>query len=689
MIPTEEDIPYTLMPLAVLFLAYIVVSMTVSLLVFWRFGKTPQAHVIVSILIASLLYSYTIGSIQGAFAKVEHAKFDPLAVLELSADQAKNTTIVQQVYKTKLQYYHPSNSETGNAEQLQQVMYAFQALNDEVGQHNYQQHGHPAGPLLTNLFQWQIPEWLFVWNERVQTLMMVAYASIVAALVGAIVYTVSQNKQQAKAAGEDVDDDDYTFQSNSVAQRDLEYLANHVRPDLTHIQVLTLALASPTNLAWAKRDLQKVEKLRAEKLQEQSSSKDPAQKRSTIQDFETLVNEGGWDDDDDDDDGKDKDTKEDSQAELEKLKAAATGKSGLPLLEGMDDGVLGQEWVQRTLQAAGEWPPPDLGVLDDLSFVRECCKDDTLQSPLNYAPLCRMLCMISGRLNSQMLNSHPELLKAGMEKKIDQTYFSANLTFRHRIGLLLEAVLRVAITLRSYQLVKTTVEAVAIFKIGCKVGSDEWFAQFTHKQYGCTPKLEIRNTTVETTDENEDDKSLIATGDVARLGFEMERTHAENFLRQKIAMYQKQGIPPQVGLQQYREGWWLLMRRQRLEGAAPATKESLVDREDKSLQQLHVAEEVIALFDEKPIDEQLVSALPLIIGNVAQKTIQAKVPFKIPTTPGKYKFIVELKSHDFLGADATFEVDVNVVDSSTITRKPKTSPEADATKGDDEPKKDK
>jgi hypothetical protein len=76
-------------------------------------------------------------------------------------------------------------------------------------------------------------------------------------------------------------------------------------------------------------------------------------------------------------------------------------------LEGIDDGVLGQKWVMKTLESNGSWPPKDLSFLKDMKFDYKGKKVAALDHP----GLVRNLCMTAGRINSRMLNTHPELSK--------------------------------------------------------------------------------------------------------------------------------------------------------------------------------------------------------------------------------------------------------------------------------------
>jgi len=252
--------------------------------------------------------------------------------------------------------------------------------------------------------------------------------------------------------------------------------------------------------------------------------------------------------------------------------------------------------------------------------------------------------------------------------------------------MLLEATLRSAVSLRSYPLTKTIVEAVSIFKIGCKdckAKDIEWFNSIMQKQYAVLPRLKIENTSIESAKHPE-----MATDDVLLISLDLTRLHAENFTRQKIAMCQKQGIPPQVALQQYREGWWYFVTGERLDGVTPASCVA-IKTEGTLLEKVN--DEDVKRFENAEFKDRLLTAWPMIVANVAQKSGRVKIQFNAPSVPGKYKFNVAVKSQDFLGADQVFSVEADIVDKSKLSRKEPEEEAKDEAKGDkkDEGKKDK
>jgi hypothetical protein len=278
------------------------------------------------------------------------------------------------------------------------------------------------------------------------------------------------------------------------------------------------------------------------------------------------------------------------------------------------------------------------------------------------------------------------IVAAGGKGLIDPTYFKSTMEFRARTGLLLEAALRVAMSARSYRLAKTIVETVSMFKVGTMSHDDkktvDWFKSTMKKQYGDDgiPGLEIVSKDIETPDEEE-----IATGDTCALMMEIKRPHADAFTQQKIEICKKQGIPPELGMQTYREGWWVLLRAKKVGGGgggADASNEG-IDSKNSIAQLLDGAAR--KRFAQERDENRLSHSWPFIVTNCAQKQGNVKIQFKAPSAPGKYQFYVSVKSQEFLGADHDFVIVKEVVDGKEIARKQEEEDDDDAE--EDEPKK--
>lgn len=260
---------------------------------------------------------------------------------------------------------------------------------------------------------------------------------------------------------------------------------------------------------------------------------------------------------------------------------------------------------------------------------------------------------------------------------IDQTYFTATAEFRKRASLLLDAALRMAVALKSYRLVKTIVETIVMFRIGTMSPlapeSISKFETVVQRTYNCLPRIIVSDLQVFTDDEEE-----IATNDTVTLQMDIERPHAENFTKQKLAMFQKQGIPPQLAMQAIREGWWVLVRAEKLDDGAPASLE--YDPVNEKMKELLNAVDVETFKAEK-YENRIVTAWPLVVQNCAQQKAKVKLQFKAPAAPGKYRFHISIMSLEFLGADQEVTCERTIVDEANVT-KPNDNEEEDEGKKD-------
>lgn len=451
------------------------------------------------------------------------------------------------------------------------------------------------------------------------------------------------------------------------AEQDGIYLAAQLTPESTHMDILYAVATIPGSIKETQEVLDKVEELK----QARSAEQQKAETKDVSLNLDDLGDEG-WADDDEEEDEAVKEAVRKAQAEEEQKKKdreQLAGSQGQQKgkFEGVDEGVVGGAWVERTLSKANYWPPKNLGMWKDRTFAYKGKQMSTLDHPA----VRRNVLMLTARLNSVLLNGHVDLLEAQSKGLIDQTYFSANMQYRQRMQANLESALRVAVSLQSYRLAKTIIEAVTMFKVGSVSCSDpiklEWFRGAMKRSYGGdagVPQLKMEILSLSTPGEDE-----MATGDLSAVELQMERLHAENFTKAKVAQAQKQGIPPQLALQTYREGWWVMVRAEKLDGKVDTPLE-VGDTNHFVLNKMVEASDIEKFKLEKE-ENRLLAALPLMVNNVAQKSGKVKIHFKAPAAAGKYRFHVAVKSQEFLGSDQDFTHESVVVDASTVTRKEK------------------
>ena len=363
--------------------------------------------------------------------------------------------------------------------------------------------------------------------------------------------------------------------------------------------------------------------------------------------------------------------------------AQATGKEDVTKLklEGIDDGVLGANWVKDRCKELNCWPPP--------KYEEDASIED--------AAVERNLLMMMGRLHARKLNTHPELMKAGPEGNIDRTYFNGTIEYRGRVGQLLEAALKMACTLKSYTLSDSILDAIIMFKIGLMDAKDpkelDWFKDMMLRQYGegGTPKLifgekylgvPIDKPAAPPTNEkdakNQEIAALVAktkavttSDEKMSLEIQVTRQHAESFTKEKVAQCQRQGIPPQVALNSYKEAWFVMVRARKVGGLLAESDIYYGDdhiaamkRDNHKLYEMLEEETALAFqkhfTKEHRAERRMVVAWPFEVKNVAQKSGRVTMNLIPPKEEGRYEFTVVFKSMDFLGVDETFVIDLDV-----------------------------
>lgn len=254
-----------------------------------------------------------------------------------------------------------------------------------------------------------VPEPLIAEEPSEVTPMLFIVVPVLLALGSIVFYFLSVKPSKKKKRHVEIDE---TLATNSVSLKDINYLARKLGPQSTHMDVFMAVASCPDSIKYGLRGFEAKERIREERIaQDEEESKSAKSVLSPSKNLFDLDDEGWAEDDDEvDDEAKQKaalakaadEQKKKDQEDLKK----ATGKIKL-LLEGIDEGVIGQQWVESTLVSNGAWPPKDLCFLKNELFDY----NGKSLSALDHPGLRRNLCMIMGRINSLMLNTHPELCK--------------------------------------------------------------------------------------------------------------------------------------------------------------------------------------------------------------------------------------------------------------------------------------
>jgi hypothetical protein len=491
--------------------------------------------------------------------------------------------------------------------------------------------------------------------------------------------------------------------NNNDGAKDVQYLLNNMDPNKsTHLDILLLIATTPENISMTQECMKKEEQIIQKKKElvngssstnatNTSSSGDETKESNNSSNSDEFDLGGDWGDDEEDESNEEIMANKKRQAEKEKLAkevAAASGKTTNDMiskiqLECIDEKVLGQKWVERTLTSVGQWPPK--GNSDAVVKALVGFEDNVAMR--------RNLCMTMGRLNSHTLNTHPELQAAGPKQMIDNIYFQSSMEYRKRTIVLLEAALRIIGSTRSYKLYKTLVECYTMFKIGVTSCSSSTVIESFQKQMEKTfdgnkgiPRLIVSQLDIvvpspvpvvekdkEGTEEKEPETpptttppattttDTVVAGEISSLELSLHRVHGENFMKQKIAMAMKQGIPPQIALQTFREGWWILLRCEKLNDASTSSTNDDTDFIDKHPILSKLSPSTLNKYKNETQENRLINAWPFVVSNMKQTDGKVKVRFMVPKDVGNYKFYIDVKSQEYLGCDQTFTLEKEVV----------------------------
>ena len=206
----------------------------------------------------------------------------------------------------------------------------------------------------------------------------------------------------------------------SIASSDAAYLAMNLTPESSHLDILFYIATTPENIDYATQSYEKAQSLKQERIDLLKKKEEGKEKK--LDAFASMGDDddGGWADEGEGegDDAADAlaaaKKAEEEKERMRKQLAEATGKVSIAekiKIEGVDEGALGQNWVEATLGTRGQWPP---ALNDKIASQKFPLKDEKgnvtkVVPPLEHPGIRRNLCMTAGRLNSTFLNTHKEL----------------------------------------------------------------------------------------------------------------------------------------------------------------------------------------------------------------------------------------------------------------------------------------
>jgi len=408
-------VPFYLMPLAAVFGTYVLFA---TLNVFYTVYRnlthkkdstsippTPIASfkfilTVVSIILSVFIYGYIVGQVENALLEDAFANtiFDPYDILAIPA--SSNTTIVKQAFHGLSKVHHPDKG--GDERIFLQIILAYKALTDPVGKKNFELFGHPDGKPTSPTLNFALPDWLLFPKGNVALVLVLMYLGLFVGIIMYVVKYVTSAEEKVKK----------TLDQNSVAGGDLEYLAHKLSPNSTHWEVLYYIATTPESIDVTAKGIEKTQEIRDKK---NAKLKKAAEEAKKVNNLTFDDDDGGWADDDDETEEEKaaaaalKKTEEEIKQQKAKL-AHTMGKEIDPLelsLEGIDEGVIGQQWVEDRLVDLKVWPPKlpeNAGTFKDNSTGK-------VVSPLDHPAVRKNILMTMGRLNSVVLNTNPELGK--------------------------------------------------------------------------------------------------------------------------------------------------------------------------------------------------------------------------------------------------------------------------------------
>jgi curved DNA-binding protein CbpA len=361
---------------------------------------------IITVIVAMILYAKIVAQVEYAMTLSEYAHFDPYEILGLESSSITSVDIseVKAAYRRLAKEHHPDKS-AGDSRLFQRIHTAYRALTTDKD--SYEQYGHPDGPISQQTLSFALPGWLLQPTGPVAAILLILYLAMFIGLIYIVITWLSPTHQSSFRSLATDSTTDSAAVSSLDAAADTVYLAKTLGPESTHMHVLWAIATTPETVALTQRMLDKIDALRRESvLQKQKKASEDANKA-----FFAIEDEGWADDNEDLEDEATKRAKEEEALKEQQKQqlAEATGGAAAAPMEGVDEGVLGQLWVERTLERFGQWPPT--------KAVWPCLEDKIFMyrgkavAALEHPAVRRNLCFTMGRLNSIVLNTHTELCK--------------------------------------------------------------------------------------------------------------------------------------------------------------------------------------------------------------------------------------------------------------------------------------
>ena len=337
---------------------------------------------IVKLIVATLIYAYVVARVEEANFEV----FDPYEILGL--DSGAELAVVKKAYRALSLLHHPDKG--GDSKVFNKIVLAYKALSDEESRENYERYGHPDGPQ-TSTLSFALPEWLIYPTGSTAIILVLMYvASFIALIWYVIQYMTKLDNAEVNAAS-----------GISVGKEDVDFLKKNLPKTTSPTDVLFYVTTTPVSLEISRKQIEQYNKLCADRKKQLAEEAEKQKRSSNKQmDIDDLLSGSGWADDNDNESTK---KHEEEQKQRVALLKKASGKDPLKevVLEDIDEGAIGWKWVEKTLAEEKVWPPK----YDAMGSTGLSLTDSSVR---------RNLALLTGRLNSMILNNHPQLCKCNL-----------------------------------------------------------------------------------------------------------------------------------------------------------------------------------------------------------------------------------------------------------------------------------
>ena len=224
-----------------------------------------------SSVLSALLYGYVTALVNNAMVDSDETYFDPYDVL--GVDVGSDQSSIKTAYRNLSRRHHPDKG--GDPASFHRVSLAYRSLTDDDSRENYEKYGHPDGPQ-TQTLSFALPDWLLHPEGATAAVLVLLYLGMFVALVLWVMRYFRKTEVETTKAE----------MAPSVAGADASYLASHLRPDSTHMDVLFLIATTPENVEVSRQALEAADAMRRRKLEVRRTVEEAERRKGPAMEFD-------------------------------------------------------------------------------------------------------------------------------------------------------------------------------------------------------------------------------------------------------------------------------------------------------------------------------------------------------------------------------------------------------------------